>query len=257
MRLTPLVAASAVFFLALSGGTAHAAEYPIKDPALTKSKLYRTGELGPSECTEEEIRPDHAASAKRYVTSVLNCLNTAWGDHFERAGLPFAKARIGFTTKPRRFCGGPWGKKTAAVYCARERRFMVLLDEDTLGEDLFLYSVVAHEYGHHIQNVTGILRAFDRYPYKGKSELNEQWRRFELQAECLGGVFVGSVWDSLDRTEDDWDELLRINRRSGDEWTKTRDHGKGRNIAAWLDRGFRAKDPASCNTWTARSSKVA
>ncbi|MDF2708109.1 MAG: hypothetical protein K0R62_3761 [Nonomuraea muscovyensis] len=257
MRFTPLLAASALFFLLLSG-TAHATAYPIKDPVLTKNKLYRTGELRPSDCRERDIEPDDVPAAKRYLTSVFNCLNAAWGAHFKRAGLPFAKARIGFITKPRRYCGDSWGKYTAGVYCPAERRFLIILDDDTLDDpsDLFLFQLAAHEYGHHVQNITGLDRAFDRYPYRGKSELNEQYRRNELQAECLAGVFIGSVWDSLDRTRDDWEQLLDISRRSGDEWTKARDHGKGRNIAAWLDKGFRTRTPGSCNTWTVPSSRV-
>ncbi|GGO70108.1 hypothetical protein GCM10012289_32780 [Nonomuraea cavernae] len=241
----------------LLSGTAHATAYPIKDRVLTHNKLYRSGKLAPRACPEREIKANDVPSAKRYLTSVLNCLNTSWAAHSKRAGLPFAKARIGFITKPRRYCGGSWGK-AAAIYCGAERRFLVLLDDDTLSNpwDLFNFQIVTHEYGHHVQHLTRMARAFDYYPYKGKKELNEQIRRNELQAECLGGVFMRSFWDSLDRTRDDWDELLDITRESGDEWTKARDHGKGRNIAAWLDKGFRAGSPAACNTWTAPSSKV-
>ncbi|MEV0596330.1 neutral zinc metallopeptidase [Nonomuraea cavernae] len=257
MRLSPLLAGCVAVWLLLSG-TAHATAYPIKDPVLTKNKLYRTGKIATSECPEREIKSNHVPSAKRYLTSVLNCLNASWAAHAKRAGLPFAKARIGFITKPRRYCGHAWGKYTAATYCGKERRFIVLLDDDTLSNpwDLVLFALAAHEYGHHVQNLTRMARAYDYYPYKGKKELNEQIRRNELQAECLGGAFVRSFWDSLDRTQADWDELLDITRESGDEWTKDGDHGKGRNIAAWLDKGFRAGSPAACNTWTAPSSKV-
>ncbi|WP_101786270.1 neutral zinc metallopeptidase [Nonomuraea indica] len=257
MRLTPLLAACMFFFLLLSG-TAHATAYPIKDSALTRNKLYRTGELRPSSCPERDIEANDVASAKRYLSAVFNCLNTSWGAHLKRAGMPFVKARIGFITKPRRFCGDSWGKHTAGVYCPEERRFLIILDDDTIGEpeDLFLFMLVAHEYAHHVQNVTGMDRAFERHPYRNKKELNEQLRRNELQAQCLAGVFMGSVWTSLDRTSDDWEELLDINRESGDEWTKAGDHGKGRNIAAWLDKGFRTKSPASCNTWTAPTTRV-
>ncbi|MEU8244900.1 neutral zinc metallopeptidase [Nonomuraea sp. NPDC048916] len=257
MRLAPLLAGCTAFWLLLSG-TAHATAYPIKDPVLTKNKLYRSGELSPSECPERDIKRNDIPSAKRYLTSVLNCLNTSWAAYSKQANLPFAKARIGFITKPRRYCGHAWGKYTAATYCGDERRFLILLDDDLLDQpwDLFLFQLVAHEYGHHVQNLTRMERAFQYYPYKGKKELKEQIRRNELQAECLGGAFVGSFWDSLDRTAEDWDELLDTTRRSGDEWTKGGDHGKGRNIAAWLDKGFRAASPAVCNTWTAPASKV-
>jgi predicted metalloprotease len=253
---SPVVAAFALFCLLLPG-TAHAASYPIRDRALTANKLYSSGKLQQSECPEQDVEPDDVPAAKRYLTAVLDCLNTSWGAYFEQAGLPFTKARIGFITKPRKYCGSKWGG-AAAMYCNKERRFIVLLDDDMLSDpsDLFLMNVAAHEFGHHVQNLSGIDKAFDRHPYRGKSELNEQFRRVELQAECLAGVFIGSVWPSLDRTKADWDRLLQLNRKSGDEQTKVRDHGKGRNIAAWLDKGFRAVAPSGCNTWTAPSSKV-
>ncbi|MEV8634687.1 neutral zinc metallopeptidase [Streptosporangium sp. NPDC051023] len=257
MRFTPILVGCTLFSLLLSG-TANAAFHPINDSVLTQNKLYRSGKLKPSECPERRIKPNDVPSAKRYLTSVMNCLNASWGTYFKRAGLPFTKAEIGFITKPKRFCGQPWGKETAGTYCDAEQRFLVILDDDTLSDpsDLYLFQVAAHEYGHHIQNITGMGRAFEYHPYKGKSELNEQIRRNELQAECLGGVFTGSVWNSLDRTEADWEELLDITRDSGDEHSKVRDHGKGRNIAAWLDKGFRATSPAACNTWTARAPQV-
>ncbi|MFG1947178.1 neutral zinc metallopeptidase [Nonomuraea sp. NPDC048826] len=144
------------------------------------------------------------------------------------------------------------------MYCPAERRFLVLLDDNLLDDpsDLLLLNVISHEYGHHVQELTGIDRAYHRHPYRNDKELNEQLRRLELQAECLSGVFMGSVWTSLDRTSADWDVLMRLTRASGDEKSEVRSHGKGRTIAAWLDKGRRAKDPRSCNTWTAPSSKV-
>ncbi|TMR94763.1 neutral zinc metallopeptidase [Nonomuraea basaltis] len=259
MRFAPLLAAATLACLLLSGtAPAAAGAYPIRDRALTGNKLYGTGELQQSDCPERDIKPNDVAAAKRYLTAVLDCLNRSWGAHFKRAGLPFTKAKIGFITKPRKYCGSAWGA-AAATYCDAERRFIVLLERDLLEDtsDLFLFRLAAHEYGHHVQYLTGIGRAHDRYPYRNKSELNEQIRRFELQAECLGGVFIGSVWDSLqERSEEDWDILLQIMRESGDEQSKVRDHGKGRNIAAWLGKGFRATSPKTCNTWTTSSAKV-
>jgi predicted metalloprotease len=256
MRFTPLLAGLALASVLLSG-TAHAASYPIRDRVLTANKLYRGGELQPGECPEREVKPNHVPSAKRYLRAVVACLNTSWGAYFKQAGLPFAKPRIGFITKPRRYCGDKWGE-ASGMYCDSERRFVVLLNDDLLEDpsDLFLFNLAAHEYGHHIQQLTGMARAFNRYPYKGKRELNEQIRRNELQAECLAGVFMGSVWKSLDRTQEDWEILLDLKRDGGDEQSKERDHGKGRTIAAWLDKGFRAISPAACNTWTVPSSKV-
>ncbi|MEU4544404.1 neutral zinc metallopeptidase [Nonomuraea dietziae] len=256
-------AATAVLALLLVGGTAVPASaasgaYPIKGPRLTKNTLYGGGPLRASSCPERPITADDRASARRYVLGVYECLNTSWGERFAAMGVKFTRPGISFTTRPTAtFCDEKVGD-AAGVYCTPERRFTIVLDKKALEypHDLFLFDTVAHEYAHHVQNLTGITRAFEYEPFSGRKEELEQTRRFELQAECLAGVFIGSVWDSLDRTEADWEELLLIDRQSGDEVSKVRDHGKGRNIADWLDRGFRTADPASCNTWTAPASKV-
>ncbi|AQZ64411.1 YpfJ protein, zinc metalloprotease superfamily [[Actinomadura] parvosata subsp. kistnae] len=258
MRLFALCAAVIIALLPVRA-TAHGMTYPIRDPVLTANKLYSSGIFHTSRCPERKITRNSITLAKRYMSSVLDCLNASWGAHFKRAGLPFSVATIGFTTtRPRKFCGLPWGH-IAARYCADEQRMLVRLNDSLLADpsDLFLFQLVAHEYGHHVQNITGIRDAYDRHPYRNESELQEQSRRKELQAECLSGLFVGSVWASLDkRGEEDWKKLLKVTRDTGDEGYKIRSHGKGRNLAAWLDKGFRASSPAACNTWTAPSSKV-
>ncbi len=69
-------------------GAEHAASFPIRDRVLTDNKLYRTGKLHLTECRERSVKADRKPSAKRYLTSVLDCLNTSWAAHFKRAGLP-------------------------------------------------------------------------------------------------------------------------------------------------------------------------
>ncbi|MBO3752542.1 neutral zinc metallopeptidase [Streptosporangiaceae bacterium NEAU-GS5] len=271
MKKMGLIALAVLSGLLLAGTPAHAdsagttkagavkaaARYPVHDDELTDNELYYSGELESSNCRETSIKHRTVASAKRYVTAIFNCLNRSWAAHFEEADLPFEEPSLGFITKPTKFCGGPWGD-AAATYCSKSERFVVLLDKDTLQDTtLFLYDTVAHEYGHHIQTITGIMDAYLDLDYGKKAEGLEQNRRLELQAECLAGVFISSVWDSLDRDSQDWKKMLADDRDSGDEQGKVRDHGKGRNIAAWLDRGFQSGDPESCDTWSAGAASVA
>ncbi|MFI6322191.1 neutral zinc metallopeptidase [Nonomuraea sp. NPDC050556] len=241
-----------------AGASETHAVYPIKSRQLTHHKLYTTGALAPVDCPEPPLENRNARLAREYVQKIYNCLGRSWGAHFKEAGMRFSRPSLGFISKAKRFCGDSWGE-AAGIYCNKSRKFVVLLDKKTLKniDDLFLMDVVAHEYGHHLQNISGIRAAFDDEPYRNKKELNEQYRRYELQAECLSGVFIGSVWDSLDRTDEDWQLLLDIVAASGDEHSKIRDHGKGRIQKYWLSRGFEAAAPSACNTFAAPSSKVA
>ncbi|MFC4586951.1 neutral zinc metallopeptidase [Sphaerisporangium corydalis] len=262
MRTSSLALLLVLFTGLLSGGMAHASQtsYPIRNAdALTKSRLYLSGRLPSTRCPERPVVAGDVASVKNYLLPLVKCLDVAWSAQFAKARLPYVKPRVTFITKPQRICGEKWGKDVQAIYCNADRRIVFMLDKDVIAEpeDLFLMDVIAHEYGHHVQNVAGMWRAFDRLPNKGKAEYYEQTRRHELQAECLAGAFIGSVWPSLGRTGEDWSTLLDADRRSGDETTDVRDHGKGRNIANWLSRGFKAVGPAACDTWIAPSAMVA
>ncbi|MDH2424261.1 neutral zinc metallopeptidase [Sphaerisporangium sp. TRM90804] len=264
MRTPSLVLVSLIFSLAAlvlpSGAATAQTGYPIANAApLTRSPLYTAGRLPGASCAERPVKAGSVVSVKSYLTPLVKCLDAAWTAQFARARLPFAKPRVTFITKPQRMCGSNWGKDVQAIYCNTDRRIVLMLDRDVVGDpgDLYLLDVLAHEYGHHVQNVAGMWRALDRLPSRNKAEFYEQTRRHELQAECLAGAFIGSVWPSLDRDAGDWKELLDADRRSGDESTGVRDHGKGRNIANWLNRGFKAASPSACNTWIAGSSMVA
>ncbi|MEU8268446.1 neutral zinc metallopeptidase [Sphaerisporangium sp. NPDC049002] len=246
----------------LLGGTANAAtaRFPIRNAdTLTKSPLYASGRLPAAPCPEPAVQAGSVASVKAYLVPLVKCLDAAWAAQFAKARLPFAKPRVSFITKPQKICGRKWAKNVQAIYCNASRHIVVMLDSAVVEdpEDLFLMDVIAHEYGHHVQNTAGLWRAYDRLPNNGKAEFYEQTRRHELQAECLAGVFIGSVWPSLHRTAEDWKALLDDDLQSGDETGDVRDHGKGRNIANWLSRGYKAVSPSACNTWIASSAMVA
>ncbi|TMR99302.1 hypothetical protein EJK15_08235 [Nonomuraea basaltis] len=81
-------------------------------------------------------------------------------------------------------------------------------------------------------------------------------RRYELQADCLSGVFLGSVWGSLARAEPDWAALVDATRASGGD-DDYRSHGKRAGRVSWLKRGYQAVSPAACDTWSAPATKVA
>ncbi|GAB1823706.1 neutral zinc metallopeptidase [Herbidospora sp. RD11066] len=241
--------------LALTLGTT----YPIHDEVLTDNPLYRTGRMATITCPEKPVASMNRPQARKYFESVHGCLHRAWRAQLKKVGLPLVNASLGFIDRPRTQCGDKWEKNIAGVYCPDEFRYVILLDRNLLEfpYDLFMFQLAAHEYAHHVQNVTGLNYAFQRHPSVGDRETQEQTRRSELQAECLSGVFTGSAFSSLDRPKSDVNDLLDVFRSSGDEDFKAHDHGKGKNRVAWFRKGFESRDPKSCNTWISESSKVA
>jgi predicted metalloprotease len=251
----------------LFAGTAHAAasSAPSYKPVLTKNALYKTGKLGVTACEEPQVQNGTVEEAKLYFETVMECLDKAWSPIVQKAGYRFSKARLHVVTKPGvkiPSCGRfPAGAQ--AVYCPQARSISFLLSSNVVEEptDLQLMQVLAHEYGHHVQHLTGIIKATDVILRKDKeSRALEALRRSELQAQCLSAAFVGRVWNSLGRPDTDWSILLKGShnpvaalgvRNSGDET-----HASQASNKYWLERGFKAQSASACNTFTAPSRRV-
>ncbi|WP_283132802.1 neutral zinc metallopeptidase [Rhizohabitans arisaemae] len=231
---------------------------PTGRAAAVSGPLYRLGRLPAVECRVEPFRAGDLASAKRHLHGLNGCLDRAWARQFREAGQRFRAPSLKIVTKPVRSSCGWWVKDVAGTYCGSSRTMYILIDKDWLTDPGYLFpaSVVAHEYGHHIQLLTGISAYYDAtFPPTKAGELALS-RRFELQAECLAGVALSTVRAGLPIEDRRWQELLETTRESGDEAYKDNDHGKGANIARWLDRGYRSGAPSACNTWTASKRSV-
>ncbi len=243
----------AVMAIALAPhGAAHA--YPVKDKRLTHNALYKAGPLDATECAEKPVRPRDFRLAKAYLYGILDCLNTGWSAHLRKAGFAFRKPVLKVTNKaPRRWCGIRW-EDSHSYYCDEKRTILFVLDKSLLADptDLYLFAALADRYGQHVQNLTGIYRAYYNLDYRNKKEELEQIRRYELQSLCFGTAFLKSTWNSLDRSAKDWRLLLSYLR----DWSHP-GIGTRATIAHWASRGFAKGDPAACNTWAAPSGRVA
>ncbi|SPL91224.1 YpfJ protein, zinc metalloprotease superfamily [[Actinomadura] parvosata subsp. kistnae] len=252
----------------LFAGTAHAATSaaPSYKPVLTKNPLYKTGKLGISACEEPQVQNGTVEEAELYFEAVMECLDKAWSPVVKKAGYRFNKAKVTVITKlgAKTPCGAFNDPRAQAMYCPPNKRMYILLSPQVIAEpnDLALMQVLAHEYGHHVQQLTGIMGlAYKSYYQRPVNEhAFESIRRAELQAECLSGAFVGRVWNSLGRPDSDWSIFLKgghnlgssLGLRSGSDET----HGSDANVRWWLQKGFKAQSASACNTWTAPSRKV-
>ncbi|MFD2350358.1 neutral zinc metallopeptidase [Nonomuraea ferruginea] len=168
---------------------AHAAPY--KDPFDGSGKLARVV------CPESAITYGGIPRTREYLATVVKCLDKSWKAHFAADRRPFRKPAVRFYDEPeRRVCGVPWPESAAAFYCTNRRVLVFPLTGDWIENrtDLYPLKVAAHEYGHHLQSLTGARRHYEAGVKASPGRQAELGRRYELQADCLSGVFLGAVW---------------------------------------------------------------
>ena len=109
--------------------------------------------------------------------------------------------------------------------------------------------VIAHEVGHHVQNLIGS----NRLQARGETS-NQNSVRVELQADCLAGVWGHTARTSLQITEDDLSEALTAAHAIGDDTLGHSDerkftHGSSEQRKRWFRRGFDSGDARQCDTF--------
>jgi predicted metalloprotease len=113
--------------------------------------------------------------------------------------------------------------------------------------------VIAHEVGHHVQNLIGSTRR----QASGESA-NQTSVRVELQADCLAGVWGRSARTALDITDEDLDEALTAAHAIGDDTLGHSDerqftHGSSEQRKRWFRRGFEQGDARQCDTFAVQN----
>ena len=119
--------------------------------------------------------------------------------------------------------------------------------------------VIAHEVGHHIQQLTGVLERASREQRRLPArEGNAVQVRVELQADCYAGVWAGRNRERME--PGDLEEGMRAAEAIGDDTLQRRSqgrvvpesftHGTSAQRMAWLRRGIETGDPAACDTFS-------
>ncbi len=163
---------------------------------------------------------------------------------------------------------GPAQSAMGPFYCPKDQMVYIDLsfyhDLQRMGAagDAAQAYVVAHEVGHHVQNLIGTAQQVsDLQQRVDQVQANELSVRLELQADCFAGVWAGTAKQSRGLlTDEDITEALTAAAAIGDDrlsrgrvGKESFTHGSSQQREAWLRRGMQAKTPEACDTFTAKS----
>ena len=244
---------------------------PSDTDIVAKNRIYKTGVQKTVDCRESGARATSGTNARKYYNTVLACLVNAWPKQVALAGGRFVPPHlVGFVGTAQSPCGG---SSPSSFYCSSNRTIYMDVNSDLKWYQLYLSypnktqamawlraemtDTVAHEFGHHVQNMTGILAATDnlQYEFSGDKSL-EMSRRLEIQATCFGNVFMGANKSSYGMTGLLKSQLDYLHSHQGDEYMSQPDHGSRAIIPRWANAGFVTRSPSACNTYTASPKYV-
>lgn len=227
--------------------------------AATANPLYKTGRLADSHCQPGELPSGSTAAYKSFLTKMTNCLNASWTSQFRKAGLSFTKPRLRIITRKVKTPCGAWSTGADGIYCSGDKTMYMLITKDQLRQPfaLGIARLMAHEYGHHVQQMSGIWNYYWAARNSSGSSAGLQLsRRSELQAECFSSVFMSTIADDMPIDQQQWDGVVDWFRKNGAKSWPQNDHGKGPTQAAWMERGYKYAMPGACNTWKASAGNV-
>ena len=203
----------------------------------------------------------------QFVAYVVADVQQTWKEIFERAGRTYESTRLVLFDAPTRTGCGIGSPATGPFYCPADHK--VYLDLGFFRElsqrfgapgDFARAYVIAHEFGHHVQNVMGVSRDVRAEQQASPDRANELQIRMELQADCLAGVWGHTAYAQGELEQGDLEEGLAAAAAVGDDrlqrqgtgridresWT----HGSSEQRVSWFRKGFDKGDPGSCDTFS-------
>ena len=194
---------------------------------------------------------------RAYLTAELGCLDTAWKPVLTALNMPFAPTKLTMDGSSGS-CRSRDDSTPVAFYCGADNELHMPVDsvlDGTDGIPAVIVGVLAHEYGHHVQDMSGILLAESRREQnagRGTEAGLELSRRLELQANCFAGMFLASVAGRGSISQSMAADGAAAFADGGGE----KDHGTAAHQGRWAQIGYQENKTAACNTWAAAQGDV-
>ena len=199
---------------------------------------------------------------EKFTSTVLGSTNAAWQEAFTASSRPYPEPKLVLFRSATQSACGISTSQVGPHYCPADST--IYIDETFFDElqklggskgDVAQAYVIAHEVGHHVQNVLG---TYDKVA-QGGTIANDDSIKLELQADCFAGIWAHSIsnlgifepgevkeaTDAAAAVGDDRIQQTIQGRVNPETWT----HGSSAQRVNWFNTGYNSGNPAVCNTF--------
>jgi uncharacterized protein len=218
--------------------------------------------------TQTQSRGGQQNQTDLFVSKILGSTEAVWGDIFQANGRSYQAPRLVLFSGATESACGQADSAVGPFYCPTDKKvyldtdFFRLIQQRLGGGGDFAYSyVIAHEVGHHVQNLLGISDKVDRAQRSARSEAaaNRYSVALELQADCFAGVWGNRTQAQAKLTQQDVQTAINTATAIGDDALQKQGrgyvvpdsftHGSSQQRVSWFMQGFKSGDPGKCDTF--------
>lgn len=196
--------------------------------------------------------------------NALQSLNQTWEPLFAEAGMNFEQPTLVYYQGGTNSGCGAASSAMGPFYCPPDQGIYIdtsfydqMASQMGAGGDFARYYVMAHEYGHHIQHITGLADQIRSAQQQNPGSANQLQVRMELQADCYAGVWAGRNRNLIE--PGDFEEGMTAANAIGDDTLmrsagqsvnqESFTHGSSAQRMEWLRRGIQTSDEDQCDTF--------
>lgn len=201
----------------------------------------------------------------RFVRTVLADTEDVWAAQFRGANGPYAAPRLVLFSGSTPTACGTGQTATGPFYCPGDRKvyidlrfYQIMQQRFGVSGDFAQAYVIAHEVGHHVQNLMGVMEKTDALRRRSsEAQANAISVKVELQADCFAGVWAHHSKIKLD--PGDVEEAMNAAHAIGDDALQQRSqghvvpdsftHGTSAQRMAWFKRGMDSGQVSACNSF--------
>ena len=225
----------------------------------------------PAQGRQIDPATDPEAALKSEMSKILRKTEDTWGQLFQQTGGQYRKPVLVLYRGRTPTACGTGQAAMGPFYCPGDQKvyldmafFREMEQRFRAGGDFARAYVIAHEIGHHVQNLTGITEKADAMRARlSEREFNKVSVRVELQADCFAGVWAQHANRAKPFLDpNDVDEALKAAAAIGDDMLQKQGrgvvvpdsftHGSSAQRTRWFKTGFEAGSMKACDTFAAR-----